>query len=400
MKKVLTWIFVILIGISLFYLWYGFLFPDPFYLSQYSFIARLKYLWIPRIFIPLLYCVFIIVIVMINRKLAQNITVMIFTLIMLAIITYSISAIRTYSKSQQYSNKIFSERYHPYLQLKPPRTDQLDSIHNKGTFKIFCLGGSTTEFKDSKGIGWPERLEKELQEVYKSDPIIVYNSGKQWYTTLHSLINYEVNLRHYKPDVIILMHNINDLLQNADFSYFSTGTFREDYGHFMGPTANILKRTGLLGSLWTNFRTMWNYKPRILFEQDSFPGLVSFTRNINTLIDLASMDSTKVILMTQPNIFSEKMDEQLINASIMVNREAIGKNKKWGFQTAYAGMKQYNERIREISEDRKVYFIDLEKHIPKSLIYFTDDVHYTDTTFNIISKVLKEEIVRSKVIQQ
>jgi hypothetical protein len=268
----------------------------------------------------------------------------------------------------------------------------------KGTFKIFCLGGSTTELKDSKGIDWPERLEKELREIYKSDSISVYNFGKQWYTTLHSLINYETNLHHYKPNVIILMHNINDLLQNADFSYFSTGTFREDYGHFLGPTAQILNRNGFFGFLWTNFSAMWNYKPRITFEQDSFPGLVSFTRNINTLIDLASMDSIKVILMTQPNIFSENMDEQSKNVCRMINYEAVGKDKKWGFQTAYVGMKQYNERIKEISEDRKVYFIDLEKHIPKSLIYFKDDVHYTDTTFNIISKTLAQEIIRLDIL--
>jgi predicted membrane-bound dolichyl-phosphate-mannose-protein mannosyltransferase len=54
--------------------------------------------------------------------------------------------------------------------------------------------------------------------------------------------------------------------------------------------------------------------------------------------------------------------------------------------------------IKTISESRNVYFIDLEKHVPKSLEYFSDEVHYTDTTYNIISRVIAEEIAKSEII--
>lgn len=61
-------------------------------------------------------------------------------------------------------------------------------------------------------------------------------------------------------------------------------------------------------------------------------------------------------------------------------------------------MYRYNQKIKAISENRNVHFIDLEKYVPKSLVYFSDEVHYTDTTYNIISKVIAEEIIKFKII--
>jgi hypothetical protein len=110
------------------------------------------------------------------------------------------------------------------------------------------------------------------------------------------------------------------------------------------------------------------------------------------------MDHSKVILLTQPNIYTSVMDEKVKKACMMVNFEAVGKQKKWGFHTAYVGMQQYNNRIKEISTIKNVNIIDLEKHIPKTLKFFYDEVHYNDTTFDIISRVLADEIVRLKVL--
>ena len=347
----------------------------------------------------MLYGIIVFLIFTRNRKLAQNVGVMLVTLSICILIIISVF----FLKKAGTGNEVIGEKYHPYLQLKPPDPDILSLLDGKKSVKIFCLGGSTTEFRNGKGIGWPDMLEKDLRQIYKTDSVFVFNFGKQWYTTLHSLINFETNLRHHKPDAIIFMHNINDFLHNADFSYLSAGPYRQDYGHFLGPVVNIIKNksSGNINPVMRKMRSVWynNYIDAKTIEQDSFPGLEPFTRNINTLIDLALMDSIKVILLSEPNIFSENMNEQTKNACMMVNYEAVGKDKKWGFRTAYEGMKQYNERIKEISETRQIFFIDLEKQIPKSLTYFTDDVHFTDTTFNIISKYLGEEIVRLNIIK-
>lgn len=391
-KKLALWILVVSIGIILGYIWFGFLFPDPYYVSRLTFIGRVIYQWGPRISIPLFYTLLIIIIVMKNRKSAKILSMWIFIILLVGLIAYPILDILYFSKTQLH-RKVITKQYHPYLQLKPNLPEKIENTYGENTLRIFCLGGSTTEFKNNKGIGWPEMLEKKLRIAYNSDSVSVYNLGRQWYTTLHSLINYETNLREYKPDVIILMHNINDFLHNADFSYLSNGPFRQDYGHFMGPSANIFGCNGLFGSHWPRLTAMWYHEPRDTIEQHSFPGLESFTRNINTLIELAKLDSVNLILMTQPNILSNDMDDQIKQVCNMVNFEAVGKKSRWDYSTAHNGMRLYNERIKEISELNGVNFIDLEKYVPKTLTFFSDEVHYSDTTFTIISDVIANEII-------
>lgn len=398
-KKTIAWISVISIGIVMFFLWLGFLYTNPNMTAWVSWTReKVLFLWVPRIFIPVLYGVIVFLIFTKNRRLAQNIGVLNISLVIGVLVSVPVLY---FSNAKESMNRT-KELYHPYLQLTPPDTDILNRLFSKNSIKIFCLGGSTTEFKDNDHVGWPERLEKELRQRYNSDSIFVFNFGRQWYTTLHSLINYETNLRHHKPDVIILMHNVNDFIQNADFSYLSNGSFRGDYGHFVGPVVDILnlKNTGLFGRGWIKFRNFWYYDfpAKKVIEQDSFPGLESYTRNINTLIDLAAIDNTKVILLTQPNIYSESMDEQMQKVCVTVNYEGAGKDKMWGYHTGYTGMRQYNERMKKISESRNTYFIDLEKYIPKSLDYFLDEVHYTDKSFPIISKTLAQEIIRLEIL--
>ena len=58
-----------------------------------------------------------------------------------------------------------------------------------------------------------------LRQSLPQQSIEVYSMGRQWYTSLHTFINYSVNLRQYKPQLIVVMQSINDLLHNADFGY-------------------------------------------------------------------------------------------------------------------------------------------------------------------------------------
>ena len=96
--------------------------------------------------------------------------------------------------------------FHPYLQLNP-KSVQLDS----NQINILCLGGSTTEFKDTQGRGWPERIESLLRIRLGKNNLRLHNLGRQWYTTQHTLIYYATALRAFKPDAIIIMHTIKEI---------------------------------------------------------------------------------------------------------------------------------------------------------------------------------------------
>ena len=71
-SKPLFRLFILITGIILSYVGIGFLFPDPFYVSNYQFLMELMYLWLP-ILIQILYSVLVILIIMKNRRMVQKI---------------------------------------------------------------------------------------------------------------------------------------------------------------------------------------------------------------------------------------------------------------------------------------------------------------------------------------
>lgn len=286
--------------------------------------------------------------------------------------------------------------FHPYLQLKPNDFIKNSSItENKVT--VFCLGGSTTEFKGKNNKGWPAHVQEVLKEEYNILGTDIHNLGRQWYTTLHTLINYQANLRQHKPEVIIVMHSINDLLQNADTSYFSHGTFREDYGHFYGPVNRLISTKNYVQETLDKVR-FWYHKPRETIVTENFPGLVPFKRYLNTIIDLARVDGTKVILMTQPYLIKEDMTPEEKAKLKMLNVETYGPKTRWSHMTVLRGMEKYNQAIAGVARERSVFLIDLDKVVPKTLDYFCDDVHYTEKSYDIIAKFIADEIIRLKIL--
>lgn len=370
------------IGISAcFYI--GFFFPDVIYSNVYN-TKPLQYkIWLV---FPITIFVIIVLYRAVYLKMLKlgSLVLLFFLVLLLLLLKFQISE---YKYAKNLNERI--KNFHTYLQLTPPQL----ILKPNSNCNIFCMGGSTTEFKDKSGRDWPSMVEEKMNLDSTFSNVKVYNCGKQWYSSQHILFNYIQNLKDLKPDVIIVMENINDLLHNADFSTFSLGEFREDYGHFLGPLRNIIKNSNYSNSFLTSLKMSWYQEQDIkTIDADQFPGLISFERNLKILIQLAKADDTVVILMTQPNIYKEMMSEDELKALHMLNNEAVGNGKKWSYKTAYTGLNAYNNKIRQIASAEDVILIDLEKNIPKSLDYFFDDVHYQSKAYDLISSYLAPEI--------
>lgn len=279
------------------------------------------------------------------------------------------------------------DQYHPFLQLAPNEVKLRPEPAGERPFHIFCLGGSTTEFRDRSGQGWPDRLEALLKDALPGRAVEVYNAGREWYTSEHLLIEYATNLRPLKPDMVIVMEAINDLLHNADFSKFSSGPFRPDYGHFHGPVYRLIRRPSLVETAAQVFRWIWNSRPREVIDTDVFPGLEPFERNLIALAGLARAGGASVVFMTQPNLYKETMTAAEEAALLMVRNEAVGRDKQWSTATARRGMQAYNEAIRAVAARGRHLLIDLEKNVPKTLEYLWDDVHYLTPGFDRVAEI-------------
>jgi lysophospholipase L1-like esterase len=376
------------IVILLFIFAYGFFFAGFFYPDTVV-ASRIFLLWIVRalFFIPGIAVIIFLVQIRMGKISVQRLKSILFYIIILILIIYPIINL-TYNTLTTMRN---ISDFHPYLQIKPNKLDYDHEVDN--TFRIICLGGSTTEYKDGHNAGWPERVEKLLQNSLNNSNIRVYNQGRQWYTTLHTMIHYQTNIRPHRPDVIIIMHTINDLLHNADFSYFSHSPFRDDYGHFYGPLNRILPHNNLEDFIINNFRFFWYSKPREPVTQKVFPGLLPFRRNLEAIITLALEDNTKVVLLTQPSLYTENPDSSILPRLHMLNREAVGPDKQWSYDSALTGFIQYKQALTDLAKEKQTILIDLDNEIPKTLNYFFDDVHYTDRGFNLVAEKVAEGLL-------
>jgi hypothetical protein len=88
---------------------------------------------------------------------------------------------------------------------------------------------------------YPEQLRSILQEQYKKSGIEVFNAGMDWYTTKHSLINYVTNMRDYNPDLVIIMHAVNDLYRSFSPTDLAVEPYNRLWSHFYGPSINGAK---------------------------------------------------------------------------------------------------------------------------------------------------------------
>ncbi len=380
MSKLIGIVGVCLILLIFVYVEVGFFYADPYVTGTESILVK-SFLFSARMITPLVGLALAYLVLIASRRKVRFSFVFPGLLGVIAIFAFFYPALEfVYTRSMQ---KRLSE-FHPYLQLMP---HDFKKTAGAAAPKVFCLGGSTTEFTDSHGRGWPQKTSEILRDHYGTSANF-FNFGRQWYTTQHLLIDYNANLSQYKPDVIIIMESINDLLQNADFSYFSTGPFREDYGHFLGPVRRLILQPTLLSASLETARMFWYAPERTVLEVDTFPGLESFRRNLLFLIEAAKRDGAAVVLMTQPSLFKDQMSAGEIKALTMINREAIGPKFQWSVGTGKAGMAKYSQAVRKIAADSTVKLIDLDKIVPKSMEYFIDDVHYTDNGFQLVAETV------------
>ena len=280
------------------------------------------------------------------------------------------------------------EAFHSFFQYFPP--DLPEPLTHEDGPTVLCLGGSTTEW-EADGERWTELAEKQLRERTKKN-VRVVNQGKATFTTLHSLFNYEARARTVKPDVVVIMHAINDLMVNADHSQYSGGPFRDDYGHHYGALARIARIRPLLWTVHDVFHRIWYFEPREVIDVTDYPGLKPFESNLRRLIGNIRRDGALPVLMTQPHLYKENMPHKEMDALWLHTYNGANSELRWSYDSARRGMNLYNDLLRRIAAELKVPLVELDRSVPKSLEYFSDDCHYTVKTQRVLAKKVTEAL--------
>jgi len=297
-----------------------------------------------------------------------------------------------------------SRPFDPWLQFPPAPTEHYSLEKPANTLRVMTLGGSTTwNARLPHNKKYPTVLQKILSEKYPNKNVEVINAGMDWYTTKHSLTNYVTNMADYNPDVVVIMHAINDLYRSFSPKGKAIGPYKKDWSHFYGPSTNgadpptfeqhIYQRQ--LEETLKRWLFKWRYVEED-FPEDRFVSLPQFERHYDALISRVMADGAKVIVVSQPYLLKDEMSPEE-RSKIWFGHENCfyienGKRHYASPASLAAAMNAYNDSAMRLGRVAGATIVEGEQALSKSLENFVDDVHYTPAGAQRLAKAVAEAI--------
>jgi len=261
----------------------------------------------------------------------------------------------------------FRHRESPTSMSKPP-----------GTIRIIAVGGSTTANERAfklTGVDYPLALERKISQGAGIDETVeVLNAGSSAYSTAHSLINIQFRLVEYEPDIILLMHNINDCTVN----FFEEGAAPDYSNKYLKPyflNPGIQGTRSVFGFLTQSRFLSRLGLPEILANQDKDVsvkndyriGLRYFRRNLVSISRVCKANEIVLVLLTQPHS---------LQPHPFVSQDAFA---------------SYNQAILDTAAQHEITAFDMYTEFGHHPDHFVDEVHYSPLGIDRFSEILLHE---------
>ena len=274
-------------------------------------------------------------------------------------------------------------------------------IHDRPDLTIAFLGGSTTECVYVEEANRFPYLVGRLLEQQTHLKVNSYNAARSGNNSLHSLnilLNKVVNL---KPDIVVMMHNINDLaILIYEKSYWNANPSRSPIEERLPAFKTVgqdLRRTFYLvrdltiPNLSRELKKIFAFPgktkgdefhgvrgQKIIIDQDLL--VREFSLNLQTFINICRARSVTPVLMTQASRLTESPDPviQKPMRSLEMSQGITYAEFKGAFD-------RLNRTIREVGAKNQVLVIDLAKEIPPVKENISDVAHFNDRGSRLVA---------------
>jgi len=256
-----------------------------------------------------------------------------------------------------------------------------------GNYRILCLGSSPTLSGSSDETTFPGILEKELRKNYSVREFEVINAAVSGSQILNSLMNFALDWRKLKPDMLIIDHNIDDIEEVLTpfylKSYKSTNYFftKQAYTYLKAKVGIVM----LFDILSSRF-----FKQNKISEPPE-EGLAAFETKLESLVLLSKGMGCKVVILScgiAPERYSTQEKNQLSNFY----------NLYFTHFTAAGALKTieaYNRIMHKVAERNNVIFIDMSNVVPKDSAHYKDLTHRTDLGNKVFADFLAKKLAET-----
>lgn len=289
---------------------------------------------------------------------------------------------KTHPETAYFNDQGF--RTHEHLGPKPP-----------GELRLIALGGSTTEdVWNDAGIHWPLIAERTLHAAGRPD-VRIYNGAMSAYTTAHSLVRLSLDVLEYQPDVVLVMHNINDLL----VAYSAGAQGRRVDGNYLvkygskSLTSVLDESDVVLSRLWVflreRLRRLWPEPPSPPLESyDLESARKIFERNLRSIVAVARSHGSAVVFVTMPLARSPLR----FHETTTLARGGIV-DRMPAHERFLSDFDAYNESVRRVAAELGVPVIDAARLVPSDDRLFADLVHTTSAGVQVMGETVGKRLL-------
>jgi lysophospholipase L1-like esterase len=293
-------------------------------------------------------------------------------------------------------------------------------FNDTDTCRILCVGGSATEcFYLDDAKTWPAVLMRILGD--DAPGVWVGNAGSSGTTAPQHALLLEQLPEARMVDCWVVLCGINDLGQqlNGRYARITANGFAKTFryrrpglgGHLRRPLHRNLftftlfenacrrVRVALKGgdaTIYQDVKATWVKQQQrkrqraVKIAADIRPEwLEEYQAQLTRMVRLARRWDKRLIFMTQPTIWVERMDEKTdamtLGGQLLDGRFADG-------PTRVRGMELYNQAMRDLAVREGVELVDLAAKLPKTTEAFYDDCHFNENGAWMVATALAEQV--------
>ncbi len=287
----------------------------------------------------------------------------------------------------------------------------------EGEFRIVCMGGSTTYSFPTEDyrLSYPFLLEEELKARGFSR-VEVINAGAQGWTTLETLIDFQIRTLDLAPDMIVVYHGSNDV---RTLFVWPPDSYRGDSSGRRGPIAldapperwiesitlarAFMIRAGLSephNSLdhqmargpktyhaeeFARQLARGSYPSGIFTEVSAADMLeanppIYFRRNLESLAILARAHGIQTVLVTFASFPHSERDPLLAS------------------QEGAKALEALNQITRDVAREQGVHIFDFAPRFPRDAEYFVDSQHFSERGTALQTELIADYLVENHLI--
>tara|TARA_Y100000590_G_scaffold417747_1_gene517778 strand:+ start:2547 stop:3785 length:1239 start_codon:yes stop_codon:yes gene_type:complete len=292
---------------------------------------------------------------------------------------------------------------------------------NDKEFRIFAIGGSTTEqiYLDQKKT-WTHLLQKQLDEKYNNLDFQVINTGVSGLRAVNHIATLN-KITKYHPDIVIFLIGFNDWNNHIkeNFEYNKKSNYEKFINNLpkfitdlsYQKTLGIYLKTSKIKLIFNkNEKNNDNYKELTknyfpagsLFKKDvrrfkPKDVLQNYKDQLSEINFICDENKIKCIFLTQPNGYKKQANNEYKKLFWLTPPE---KNFTLNFDSLIHISKLYNNYMIKFSSKNNKISCDLDSKILASSKHMYDDAHYNIEGAKVFSKALFNCINKNSIINK